>query len=66
MNSNSISHRLFAAAVAPGGRGEQKHSERSLPRPETRNVSDKSAPDENRVVRKPGQCSWSGWDYPVL
>jgi hypothetical protein len=64
MNPNSISHRLFVAALANGGSVPAK---RPAPR-----VAVKSSPKGNpakssaAAVRQLSDWSWSGWQHPTI
>lgn len=64
MNPNSISHRLFVAALAAGGKAAVKPA---ATRPGGKN-SNKVIPAKApaRAARKLNEWSWSGWQHTTI
>jgi hypothetical protein len=64
MNPNSISHRLFVAALGAGGKASAKQP---LARPGGKNPS-KAIPAKApaRAARKLSEWSWSGWQHTTI
>ncbi len=69
MNPNSISHRLFAAALSQEAQAVAKRSGREVNKDEVKS----SAPNELRVVPSTGEAPqklsvwpWSGWQHTTI
>jgi len=70
MNPNSISHRLFIAALKPGEQltGKRPSAARSLPEQSARNTNEvKSSPSISALAsRQVADWSWSGWQHHTI
>jgi hypothetical protein len=65
MNSNSISHRLFASAVLPGTGVPARPAVRPSKAVE-KHLPLKPGGATTGLNRKPGQWSWSGWQQTII
>jgi hypothetical protein len=65
MNTNSISHRLFASAVVPGPGSPARPAARPSKSAE-KHLPLKPGGATAGLTRKPGQWSWSGWQHTVI
>jgi hypothetical protein len=63
MNPNSISHRLFAAALSPETRAPAPRPVRLAAKSIPKTVADKA---ELAPTRRANRWSWSGWYYPTM
>jgi hypothetical protein len=64
MNPNSISHRLFVAALTAGGKTSAKPA---AARPGGKNSSKViAAKTPARAARKLNEWSWSGWQHTTI
>lgn len=66
MNPNSISHRLFAAALSQVPVGVAKGAERSPDAARRKEVVRRELPAPEVAAAKSADWSWSGWQHPML
>ncbi len=66
MNPNSISHRLFAAALSQVPASVAKGAERGSNAVRRKEVIRRELPAPEVATAKAADWSWSGWQHPTL
>lgn len=66
MQPNSISHRLFAAALSQDGGAPLKRPARVAEKTVIKTAAPKVSPALNAAARKISEWSWSGWQHTTI
>jgi hypothetical protein len=66
MNPNSISHRLFVAALTQGNSAAPKRPTRVAPQREPKFYVPKQISPVGAAAQKLSEWSWSGWQHTTI
>lgn len=66
MNPNSISHRLFVAALTQGHPAPPKRPTRMAPPRESKFYGPKQISTVSAAAQKLSEWSWSGWQHTTI
>jgi hypothetical protein len=66
MNPNSISHRLFVAALTQGNPAPLKRPTRGETKPGAKFNVPKQISSVSAAAQKLGEWSWSGWQHTTI